>query len=98
MRFAPGDDVVCIDDGQLSPYAPLIQKGVVYVVEGWDVGACRDCIFLVGVDAEDRTPERASYHASRFRKVQRRNLTAWLAAEKTIEEPKRAPAKKRERV
>lgn len=42
-------------------------------------------------------PGNNRHSAARFRKVQRRDLTEWLATENTIEEPRRAPAKKRER-
>lgn len=37
------------------------------------------------------------HYAAFWRKVQRRSLTAWLSTSTTFEEPRRAPAKKRER-
>jgi len=68
-----------------------------------DVGFCDDLnavvVFLAetqNADADD--PVDRGYRASRFRKVQKRDLTAWLSSKQTFEEPKRAPAKKRERV
>lgn len=104
----PGDEVVCVrskfgvntgktftiaavcpvgetPDGFSIPIAPSGTDLVQLNEMAWHQGVRRGCWFW-------------GYDATAFRKVQRRDLTAWLATEKTIEEPKRAPAKKRERV
>lgn len=107
--FKPGDEVVCVDDATLhgSDAPPKgIAKGGVYTVAA--VGPSptnnpivrgRLVVFLVGTQNTGTvTGLDIGYAPSRFRKVQRRDLTEWLATENTIEEPRRSPAKKRERV
>jgi len=105
--FKPGDEVVCVDAVRWDRRAPKWmfwtnraprgygpKVGQVITV-AW-VGPVFDLVTGVGVEFPDWP--NVQWDASHFRKVQRRDLTAWLATEKTIEEPKRAPAKKRERV
>lgn len=105
--FAPGDEVVCVDAGDIPPLpgnppravgAPLVE-GATYTVTGT---AC--WLGEVGVHLKDfpsRHPSGA-FLASRFRKVQRRTSGLTVEAFLTIqpgqfEEPKRrVPAPKRE--
>ena len=90
--FKPGDEVEKFrKTGPLVDHplcAPVGARGtVVAVLDGG-----------VGVQVEGWPHGDCRGHiAANWRKVQRRDLTAWLATENTIEEPKRAPAKKRER-
>lgn len=105
--FAPGDEVVCVDDAPRIPersWSGTIKKGTVYTVAGLTTpppyhpdhgqvglvidGAPNTCA-VYGVEL--------GYPPDRFRKVQRRDLTEWLSTATDFEEPKRAPAKRRER-
>lgn len=85
--FKVGDEVVCVD---ASSFPDEVLEGPVYVVSeitapGWagDVG-----IRLEGVASVWDWPGQG-YWVGCFRKVQRRDLTAWLATENTIEGPLR---------
>lgn len=106
--FAPGDEVVCVDAGA-NPFhlagawqgdAPT--EGHIYTVRGWsDDGPYGDpCVFLVEI-TNNAFGHFDGYSAWRFRKVQKRNdglsIEAFLTIKPGFEEPKRAPAKKRER-
>lgn len=99
--FKPGDEVVCVGDGLWSHRAapfwmfwrrrvrgPL--RGRTYVVR--DIALCSDGvgIRLLGVPDPSRT---GWWCASEFRKVQRRDLSAWLQTADGFSEPtrKRAP-------
>jgi len=89
-EFKPGDEVVCVDDEGTS----VVIKGQRYVV----VDAYRHFIALAGVYGTFAP----GMYARRFRKVQKRNDRLTIEALSVIkdgfEEPKRAPAKKREKV
>lgn len=99
-----GDEVVCIWKGEKLPgdswaghlWAKLVLRpGGTYVVSWVGVGSVSGTptLRLVGV----RNRPGKVWAQGLFRKVQRRDLTAWLATENTIEGPTRAPAKKRVR-
>lgn len=103
--FKPGDEVVCIRGGDWLTRAPKWMfwtrsrpcdgpvQGQVYTVERVGEGTCdvygaiRIGVALVGVPR--------AWHISRFRKVQRRDLSAWLktAAKNTDRLDTRTPAK-----
>lgn len=96
--FAPGDEVVCVDaewhgTGSFRDASCLVQ-GRVYVVSGI---AANGGVHLSEIDAENPL----GFKPSRFRKVQRRktdlSIEAFLTIKPGFEEPKRAPAKRRER-
>jgi hypothetical protein len=100
--FKPGDEVVCVEriawDGpaprwmfwtrrRLRGYGP--KKDHVYVVE-W-VGSVSSLVGGVGLEfAQWPNIQWASRY---FRKVQRRDLSAWLETSTDFEEPKRVPVK-----
>lgn len=101
--FKPGDEVVCINDGWLGR-APRWMfwtrtrpvdgpvKGHHYIVRRVAVGTCEiSSRKAVGVELEG--PWNHAWRPSNFRKVQRRDLSAWLSTENTIEGPVRAPAR-----
>ena len=91
--FKPGDEVMCVDAGAGWCERPTpLKKGATYEVKRIgppDADGDRG-VEVWGVSASRRWPY---WRSSRFRKVQRRDLTAWLATENTIEGPVRAPAK-----
>lgn len=93
--FAPGDQVVCIDVSVRPAFVndpmPLVE-GQIYEVEGvfWDDLYEEAGLTLRGLTS---TGYLGCFAACRFRKVQRRDLSVWLATEITIEEPKRAPVR-----
>lgn len=105
--FKPGDEVVCVDIGPSKcggRWGGDLVKGQVYTV--WGITPYTDFygdhgVALVELDAPDRPdcPELQFFAAWRFRKVQRRDLSAWLetAAKNTdaLDKPRRAPAKER---
>lgn len=98
--FKPGDEVVCVyqgpwidlDTGLVTDGPPF---GEVCLVDGVEIDKGRAGLFLRGHGSE-------SYVARLFRKVQRRDLSAWLetAAKNTdaLDKPRPAPARRRERV
>lgn len=103
-EFRPGDEVVCVKSCSEEPI--LVFAGEIYtvadvVLAGGDVPS----LILEGVFSGNDTPVGwrfisggepfFGFDPARFRKVQRRDLTARLAIENTIEEPKRVPAKER---
>lgn len=110
--FAPGDEVVCLSRGT-HPDWTLIEVGAVYVVSHVyppDAECPEWGLELAGVvvsdtfsiDVENATIWRdIGWDASRFRKVQKRNrrltIEAFMTMPGGFEEPRRAPAKKRER-
>lgn len=101
--FKPGDEVVCVRTCANPPV--LTVKDQIYVVERAFVcerGVPR--LFLAGLDNGDKygPKEWWGFNPDRFRKVQRRKTDLSIEAFLTIkpgqfEEPKRAPAKRRER-
>jgi hypothetical protein len=101
-EFKPGDEVVCVNASLIEPApwqgdAPV--EGGVYVVVAVHLYRNEPHVRLAEIsNVEGDDLEDVGYRARRFRKVQKRDLTAWLSDEQTFEEPKRAPAKKRERV
>lgn len=91
--FKPGDEIVAIDDGGPGPgLIPPLVVGRVYVCSALDPHTypCGQCGSEIGVDIEEvgSHPTQTYCHCS-FRKVQRRDLGAWLKTETTFEEPKR---------
>lgn len=102
--FKPGDEVVCVDASAsrwtIEGFAPPLSEGATYVVA--DVFDVRNLISgtpsgqigvsLVGL-AWSVKGICGAWSPTRFRKVQRRDLSAWLATTNTIEEPKRTPTK-----
>lgn len=95
----PGDEVICI---RMDRNPSMV--GCTYIVETVFLHPTGGpALTLVGEDNGDPDPERACFwgHASyRFRKVQRRDLSAWLktSVSNTDHLDKPLPAKKRERV
>lgn len=96
--FKPGDDIVCVDaDEPCTPghqrWAHPLEKGAVYQVARLDLSewSAALLVFLAGhPNLWIETGEDVGFAASRFRKVQRRDLTAWLATPNTIEGPVRS--------
>lgn len=104
--FKPGDEVVCVRAGAtgIGTWCGTIVTGGTYEIES--VGLCPSPhpdagIVVVWLRGETNVCPLAGldvgFRPDRFRKVQRLDLTAWLSTAQTFEEPKRAPAKKRER-
>lgn len=98
--FKPGDEVVCVDADEAQPSdvqgrgrrdpLPLV-KGEQYTIAGsgvWPGDNCTAVVFLREVRNDDYGTD-VGFLPRRFRKVQRRDLSAWLATTNTIEEPKR---------
>lgn len=99
--FKPGDEVVCIDNsrspewdawemrrfGILTPM-PL-SVGSAYTVSA--ITKNGNGVQILGVPScgEVRGYTGRGFRSSRFRKVQRRNLTEWLSQKTKFEEPKR---------
>lgn len=104
--FKPGDEVVAVDCGNLEGdrAAITLTVGQIYVcvevAETDDV--CPECGSTLGVDVEGAIDPDYYFCPCSFRKVQKRNDRLTIEAFSTIkdgfEEPRRAPAKKRERV
>lgn len=96
--LAAGDQVVCVEnDGWDWGYFDMIvpEVGAVYTIaEVRPDERTAECpeippgLALVLVELPNN---RGSYPAECFRKVQRRDLSAWLATSTDFEEPKRAP-------
>jgi hypothetical protein len=86
--FKVGDEVVCVDaavGAVRCGNTTGLEKGKVYVVLA--LGLTIDG--QPGVDVGGRNVLGGFNYAYRFRKVQRRDLGAWLKTETTFEEPKR---------
>lgn len=100
--FKPGDEVVCINDDyreQRRPHCRYATKGVVYRVLWMDESQSRPGAIRCGLRGLEWTTldgARGGHAVWRFRKVQRRDLGAWLdtAAADTdhLDKPIRAPA------
>lgn len=92
--FKVGDEVVCVRDdygwAELDLTPPVIGQAYV-VAKVWGVLHVRGEPSLrdVGIDLVGLEHSRAAYPAAAFRKVQRRDLSVWLATENTIEGPLR---------
>jgi len=95
--FKPGDEVVCVQDesvhwnissgltvGAIYTVADVFEDKVGYDQFRRDIG-----IRLVEVAPPGRF---SGFKASWFRKVQRRDLSAWLDTATDFEEPTRTPA------
>lgn len=84
MDFKPGDEVVCVDaqHTHLPVVCPELSEGAVYrVSDVWIDNSVRGRevnVGLVGVEANTTT---GGFWAGRFRKVHRRDLSAWLKTE-----------------
>lgn len=83
--FKPGDEVVCVDDAQRDMgFMPMvgIRKGETYTIAGigvWPGDDVSPTVFLVEVrNAANLEDLDCGYAPDRFRKVQRRDLSAWL--------------------
>lgn len=91
--FKPGDEVVCVDDTDLFGVAV---KGGVYLCEAMETlplgflacTACRKRNIVIRL-ANTVHPLGWLFCSCQFRKVQRRDLTAWLETATDFEEPKR---------
>lgn len=103
--FKPGDEVVVVKTGPQSGL--FISVGDIHVIREvspvhdqdgipcpWSDGVTLG-VKLVGIAAAkpDSVHRDAHFHPMLFRKVQRRDLSAWLETATDFEEPKRAPAK-----
>ncbi|PZU00991.1 MAG: hypothetical protein DI624_01660 [Brevundimonas sp.] len=95
--FKPGDVVVFIGTEGLEPadfqlkqkwLTGLLEDGRVYTIHSVLHEARWGAICGVHL-MEVICPNRFGFDHRMFRKVQRRDLTAWLATETTFEEPKR---------
>ena len=103
--FKPGDEVVCVNDQYVHGLCRGIVKGEVYTiravvrpVNGRNivVDHARWLVELEEVTWDTGCPHiRGAYRPERFRKVQRRDISAWLetAAKDTDHLDRRAPAK-----
>jgi hypothetical protein len=103
--FKPGDEVVCVDASpsfRVAAGRPV--KGAVYVVEGYDESRIDGIgLIIAGLGwSHDFDGLTVGWSPLRFRKIERRNdslsIEAFLTIKPGFEEPRRAPAKKRERV
>ena len=106
--FKPGDEVVCVDNSRADGTTANLVVGTVYVIEavlpsmggrsGYTGGTAPAGVRIVGVVS---STWRKTFDCRRFRKVERRNdslsIEAFLTIKPGFEEPKRAPARKRER-
>lgn len=103
--FKPGDEVVCIAAPDSAEglnlwqrlfYRAPVHVGRVYVVS--DQKAARGLIVIRLKGVHNATP-RHWFNAQWFRKVQRRDLTAWLSQSvkntDKLDKPHRAPNKER---
>lgn len=99
--FKPGDEVVCVDDrpcyrGIVGPI-----KGHTYVVEGFDESRGDGVGLIISglAHAYDGDGLTVGWAPSRFRKVQRRDLSAWLKTSigdtDKLDKPRRASKKER---
>ena len=99
--FGPGDEIECID----THGCPQLTKGKTYTCMSVGTDApcqmCGDCSPGVDLAEFPHHAEIGSYCARQFRKVQKRNnrltLEAFFTVPGGFEEPKRTPAKRRER-
>lgn len=102
-EFKPGDEVVCVDAGPVRPgeiqalghgdSVPAI-AGQIYTVKGfgvWPGDWVTPVVYLVEIKNDDRGDDMG-FLPRRFRKVQRRDLSAWLNTATKFEEPKRKKA------
>lgn len=100
--FKPGDEVVCIksrfgvSSGRHFTVAAVLPAGV--EPQGFYVRCQPSAIDLIQTEEMGWHQGMRNgrwfwgWDASCFRKVQRRDLTEWLATENTIDEPTRVPA------
>ncbi len=103
-EFKPGDEVVCVDAKAVKRPTNLVE-GQIYTVSAVVrpmsrhrvvVDETRWLIELAETEWDTGFPGlRGAYRPERFRKVQRRDLTAWLETSvgNTDKLDKRAPAK-----
>ncbi len=106
--LAPGDEVVLVRAIDYSDrVAASVTVGSTYTVRAvvprimMDGSADRRHVLIELVEADwggHLAGVRGAYRPQYFRKVHKRDLTSWLSDEQTFEEPRRAPAKKREHV
>jgi len=104
--FKPGDEVVCVDTSPCvrTGHAPFTE-GAIYTIRAVDADYPSGVVGLMFEEVpamEFWCGQELGWDSRRFRKVQKRNDRLTIEAFSTIkdgfEEPKRAPAKKRERV
>lgn len=91
--FKPGDEVVFIGNPDFIIEAgggmgDVLEKDVVYTVEDIGFVAPFACVLISGHHNSKRSD--GFYAAMVFRKVQRRDLSAWLKTATKFEGPKRA--------
>ncbi len=100
--FKPGDEVVCVDAVGSKftrlGYAPPLVEGQTYEIS--DIFEVRTAlsgklsgqigVALAGLEW-GVNGVRGAWTPSRFRKVQRRDLSTWLETATDFEEPTRAP-------
>lgn len=95
-EFKPGDEVAVVE-GCLDEPILLVVGAVHTVMDVKDFGdQCGPRVFLHGVDNGSEWPEDGrlwfGFDPGKFRKVQRRDLSAWLKTATKFEEPKRKKA------
>lgn len=101
--FKPGDEVVCVDDAPWGGFTTAvgvsrphgIKRGATYTVAA--LGVCEwDGSTNVWLKEVRNNADRG-YRAARFRKVQRRDLSAWLETAATdtdhLDKPIKTPAR-----
>lgn len=102
--FKPGDEVVCIAKARVRP-APQWMFWTRRVRDGNPFGRRALIVADVSFGTAESFPEIGAiawirlsgvegwFSARSFRKVQRRDLSAWLETATDFEEPKRSPVK-----
>lgn len=103
--FKPGDEVVCVVGAgpyQFNGRTYELVVGQIYTIAAVAAAGQRTDLGRIG-SAEPHvqlvefghveTPTVWGVLAGRFRKVQRRDLTAWVETATDFEEPKRVPVK-----
>lgn len=107
--FKPGDEVICVDGGQRQfPDVGLVSlvEGATYTIASFQAeGEVGDTGLVIGrggcVQIVElgylRSGEHCGFRATRFRKVQRRDLSAWLETAATdtdhLDRPIKTPAR-----
>jgi hypothetical protein len=95
--FKVGDEVVCVEDESVNwNVVSGLVVGATYTITSVfeDKVGYDSCNRAVGVTLAEVPPpgEFSGFKASWFRKVQRRDLTAWLGQTATYDEEQHAPA------
>ena len=94
--FRVGEEVVCVSGMQ-----DRLEKGATYMIVHVGDGNFSLGIYVAVAGVFRSDGELAMWHPTRFRKVERRNdslsIEAFLTIKPGFEEPRKAPAKRKER-